>query len=171
MYPAVSFFDTWQWAGFRGSPVHGVSAVWLGKKMEALRAPPPTKSNTRFPWASLRPVPPSRTSKMQAVDSHHISFYFPVWPVQKNRSWRTVRYCKLNEVPTNCSCCSRCHFLPEQISIASGKWYAAIALADVSIPYPISRAHQKQLARTLIICCPIGQYVGLLFQRHTDRNW
>lgn len=56
------------------------------------------------------------------------------------------------------SCCSQCQFLPEQINTASGKWYAAINLENATIPCPIGRGHQKQLSRTLIICCPIGQH-------------
>lgn len=45
---------------------------------------------------------------------------------------------------------------PEQTNRTSGNWYAAIDPENAFIFCPISREHQKQLVRTLIICHPTG---------------
>lgn len=50
---------------------------------------------------------------------------------------------------SNHSCCSRCQFLPEQINTASSKWCTTIDLEKAVFPCPISRRHQKQLAKNL----------------------
>lgn len=48
-------------------------------------------------------------------------------------------------VNSDCSCCTRCGFLLEQINISPGTWYAAVDLSNVYSPHLSIRSIRNNL--------------------------